>query len=493
MKLIQYNGVTLEVVRTNLVQRQVVMSDDNTTYLWDKWTVDVYCVYNPRTTSYETSNDPGFGTSRDAAGSPPQFILGNVPGMTDAALRHLLSQPQKTLRLDMGGRDNWLISPLPGSSPVYVTDAAGTGPLPEVGSIIHNFGDHTFLVQFRVTTCVSENPFRLTQTPLISHRWTRYLDTDEDYYATLTTEGEAIFRVDEILRIGAWPDQYRQDLFHPVPPNCQRGPIQVAALPDGSGVRYRFVDYEQPMNFNPSGYEANATRIEAYHTFTYSRAGFLTAVGLNAGSVAAGGVGLVGGIMNILTFQNLEGEINQATQTLQAGLLGLLPRFGSHFLVRVWGNRRSFRANLKNLAMGVITSRIAEWSQSLNLRSTELVFAQDVAGKFVEIRASQSWGNEGFLGSLVSLAGVPGAAATELDPVVRVFFPETDFIGNILSNNVFSTNPGPPSSNSTRGTLLSAIIAQTLSGASVATPDSDYVPPAPPTSIVDTTDLSIDR
>ena len=79
----EYNGITLDLLKTNRVNRESVY-DDQGSYLYTVWEIDCNFVINPRTfTSYK--------------GNPPAFTPGELASDTDEAIRAQLLQPRKLL------------------------------------------------------------------------------------------------------------------------------------------------------------------------------------------------------------------------------------------------------------------------------------------------------------------------------------------------------------------------------------------------------------
>ncbi len=129
----------------------------------------------------------------------------------------------------------------------YTVDAKN-GPFPQVCEVTRIHGTKTWMVHFKVVTYVNECQNPRERNPLVAHRWTRYEDVDQDYFSVVTTQGVAAFRVDELIRLGKYPDQYRQDLFHAIPKNFKRESVFVEPSSDGCSVTYRIVDRQLAFN-----------------------------------------------------------------------------------------------------------------------------------------------------------------------------------------------------------------------------------------------------
>src|SRR5208282_4853657 len=79
-----YNGIQLGLVKTNSIEKRMVMSADDTEYMWTEYLIDIQCVYNPYATSY---------------GTPllPLPVPGYLAAETEVAIRAILSQPRRPI------------------------------------------------------------------------------------------------------------------------------------------------------------------------------------------------------------------------------------------------------------------------------------------------------------------------------------------------------------------------------------------------------------
>jgi len=446
------NDITLSMVHINQVEREAIYSRDRTTYQYTRFTFDVICRYNPRATTYT-------GANAQEAGPLPIFFSDRTAGRTDLALRHQLMQPRGRLIIDLGGESNFFKSPLDG----YTRDAH-VGPVPERCDIISVHGDKTVTMHYRITTWVNECLNRRSVSPLLSHRWKRSAVTDEDHYTALMTEGEAIFRIDELARNNWSPDSFRQDLFHPVPNNCQRYGITVNAIEDGSGVTYSFVDQELPVNQPGWLTVPGLTRVEAYETVTFqtgnhiletSRLAMRTAgitanmlANLSIDPVRSAGVGIGAGIQGMI----------EGMRTAQA----VLPRYSIHRFVRCHGNRNSTRFEMMRVAVGFVYATLPV---EISNCSQNIVVTQEQHGKLVELQATFEWGWENvLLGG--ALPGIGQANAVNPLEVARAVFPEEGsllpFFTRFDGPNI--PPPGRTGNDGSRGTLLQMVVAQALTG-----------------------------
>jgi hypothetical protein len=444
MSRLKYRNIELEIIHTREIHRRVVHSDDQTGYILTEWLFDVDCRYNPAATSYR-------------AGVTPIQQTGIFPFETDEALRHYLSQPQGKLEYYNGG----LVLRTPSLG--YRTDARN-GPIVESCNVVQVMGERQWLVNFRVRAFVNECPKAGTKNPLLSHRWTRHVEIDSEHFTSIVTEGKAIFRTDVLIDLGRFPDSYRQDLFHVVPPNCQRERIDVEASSDGSTIIYRIIDREKHYNF---GSNCGAVRVEAYQTAWHSSPEPLPhlidafANGIPAAFAGGGNPGAV------------------AAAGLNAGVragVRILPRHYNRVFCRAWGNRNSTREDLTSICTGIIARHLGPHL----FKSQEVIVTHDLMGAFVEIDATVSWGPETFLagafaGGLRHLLTGDMASLAGWTSIWAQFNPDEEFSAGSLTlkRNPQVGNPAPPKSKGTRGTWVGALVHQVLSG-------SCETPPKPP-------------
>jgi hypothetical protein len=85
-------------------------------------------------------------------------------------------------------------------------------------------------------------------------------DIDDNFYTTRTIRGHAVFRTDLLLDRGEVPDDFRQRLFHSVPPNFKRDKVSVEITEDGTRCNYTVVDRQETVNIDPA---LGITRVEA--------------------------------------------------------------------------------------------------------------------------------------------------------------------------------------------------------------------------------------
>lgn len=461
---LNYGGIRLDILDTREISRQRIASDDGTTYLWTRWVFDVHAIVNPATISW--GGVPGAPVAQN----------GIMPAVTDLNIRRTLRTDRSQLTYKLG-EDIILQSP-----PSNEVVDANYGPVVEACDIIQVFADRSILVHFRVVTCVNDcgqtftggngTPYGASSNPLISLRWDRHVDTDDAYDSTMVTEGLATFNLATLKRLGHYPDQYRRDLIIPPPANCRRISIQVAATSDGTGIRFRAVDKQTSFNL---GSTCDAVKLECYHTAWFNRTGGAAAAagfGLGALSTALSLVPGIGGL--------LSAGASRITPAAPTG--SVVPTYHESVLARAWGNRDSSRAQLTRIALGVAMWRLRSITAS---HVYELQVQQDVFGKFVEVNMSKASGIETAPPTAYPSFGIepdgtvyPNLVLPVGSNQMLIAFAETantgpgeehDFVSSApgftswkVSQDRAVGNPGPPFSNSTRGTLLEDVVAQVL-------------------------------
>lgn len=490
MSVLSYGAVTMQIVRTNRCDRVEIPTDDGADHKWTEWTIDVDCWYNPAAMSY----------GGDVTGT---FALaGRLPPQTDAAILEYLMQPRRPIIYADELGNSTLVCPEPG----FITDV-NNGPFVKRCTVNQIHGDKTWSVNIVLTACVRRCAVTFNghniKNPLIANRWTQYEDYDEDYFSTITTEGVAVFDGAELIRLGVYPDQYRRDLFFPIPINYKREPFQITALPDGNSVAYRIVDRQKPLNINSNLHAMGITRIEAYHTVGWDR---------HSAYAFIGNVVQTGGQAGInASPAGPQASAIWGTANGLGAAARMLPQYHSGIVVNIWGNRDSTRRDLTAVGIRIAQARVG--ANTLR-RSVGFNVTHDVTGKFVRIEINYNWGIDQIVqdvaasvpnlssdfatllgGAFTWLLGNPatiGPAAVAADLGPAAAFINAQFPGpwdntlNILGSGDPShketingepnqpspdsdpalavIHPPPPRSNMTRGTSLVNVVAQLLTG-----------------------------
>lgn len=399
-----YRGIDMSIVHARQIAREAVFSEDRTTYLYTRWTFDVDCVWNPADVSW-------------AAGAP---AFGSSPTITDTQIRHLLLQPRGTLVFTVGSgvaAETLLRCPDPPA-----TVDLENGPHVEACTVQAIHGSKTFAISLRIRCAVNECSYPGQPVILLSHRWRRHAEMDQDYFTTIVTEGEAVFRADELVRLGRFPAEYRADLLHAVPTNFKRESTSIIPSEDGTRLRYRTVDRELPYSLGGSN---PANRVECYVTNGYSEPSMLSAVtegiaGLIESApdmVGGGGAGSMGSVPGAL--------FRTATSTARR----MVPTYHQHILCRVWGHKNSRKRDLLAVGMAIVLRQTLTF-----MRNSEISITFDVPGRFVEISTNRRTGMEALTTRITApwlLAGAGAGTFAEAfaasEAALRAGFPAGDY------------------------------------------------------------------
>ena len=216
---------------------------------------------------------PGFGSpafTTDLTLVPILVPAPNSPPLTEVLIRKRLTQPRGQLFVfsGTGVSPTELLLQSPGWG---IPCDAKNGPFPLYCNIIQVHGDAgTFIVEWACETFVNEQDRTSNRVrgsildPLLSNRFSMSHILDDSSWLTIVVRGTAMFDVGILQTRGINPDNYRPQLFLPVPQGFVRGNIEVEGLPGMEGVNYGFVDKQMPVNFAAGPY-ANATKISAEH------------------------------------------------------------------------------------------------------------------------------------------------------------------------------------------------------------------------------------
>ena len=268
---IQYNGVKLNIIRTDEYEQTPVFSDDGSDYLYTRFTVSVTAVYNPEAISYQ-------------AGNPPTATAGILAPDTMQALEYVMMQPRKFLIYSFHGTA--LISS-PEDPNVTPSVDALNGPTPLFCRVSSLAGTKTWLVSFSVVTHVLDCPDQLSNsTPIISNRYSVTHDMDERFFTTIISSGEAIVATDQLNNRTI--DQFRSKCLPPIPAYFRRASISVTVNPIGNRLAWQTRDVEVSYalgdNTGKGGFiGGGGGPLSGIVDFTAR---------ISAGSVSAGGMGM---------------------------------------------------------------------------------------------------------------------------------------------------------------------------------------------------------
>jgi hypothetical protein len=236
MSSLTYNGITLEFIRTNVLDRTARYSDDGVDYMWTDFTLDVISVFNPYGTSYNEFAEQEFGV---------------MPEITDAAIRHYLLQNRQPLLFEEGGI---VIAELESNLENGGAIDCDDGPKPINVSITRILGSKFFYVQYVIKFSLIECPDGSFPSPIASSRYSRAEQVDDQYRSTLTTSGVAYFRSNVLSSLAQNADYYRSYIIPPQLDGYKRSDIRVDIRSDGIMMTWSTTDIEQ---FTPLGNNAD--------------------------------------------------------------------------------------------------------------------------------------------------------------------------------------------------------------------------------------------
>lgn len=468
-----YRDIELKVVKTRQCQKRHLKDPSNTDYTMTEWTFDVDCIYNPEATSVKHNYE------LNTVDQNP----GHHPFETDDALQRYLSAPRGKLVVYGLGAGTGPVNQILVMSPIsgMECDVMG-GPFVEYCGVTKVHGLKTWLVSIRIVTYVNTCLISTLQSAmerkvLLSHRWKQYHDINEDHFATIINEGTAIFRMDALRKMSRHPDQYRGALVQAVPPGFKREQIHVTVNEPGNIVRYRTVDVQQPYNVS-SGQPC--TRIEALHTWSYSKMSPLSAVvgeipsiaqnfiNYNTGSAqaAAGAVARDPSMVASGYNQQVNSAVGLGNNVLNIST-GFVQGTVENVYVRVYGNKQQRRAGFFFIAASITAGRLS----TPIVKTVEMVVKQHLTAKVLEMsttvragleNAPQAIAETGFEG----IAGLfTGGVANPTPDAVRFLAPRISLpesIGAIITNDPIDALPSIPMRDG-RGTWLGSMVYQSLS------------------------------
>lgn len=321
MSLLRYTApgdadpVQLEICLLD-IQERAVYTDDGADYLFTHFLITLQCYVNEQAT----------GNAAPAAAIP--------------ALRSKLMQNRGHLQIIVGSQ-LILESPLTVVPNALAQCDANNGPHPISFNLIELDGFTTAICVYQLETWLVDVGKHAGS--LIGHRWRMSVDYDDQFMATRTVDGYAIFRKDFLINNQRVPDDFRQYLLHPIPDNFLRKPPSVSVDEAGCRVDYKIVDEEQWLNL---GQENPVVKIK--------------------GSISNG--------------------FNAQGGWLTGALLG--QQFKT-FRVQAWGTRESTRVQLIK-ACGQAAASYAflnmdPTAQSKNIMGTRAVTSFDIIEKYAEM------------------------------------------------------------------------------------------------------------
>lgn len=242
MSDLSYNGISLKMLKTNLLGRDVVYGPDGADRWYTQWTIDVDCIYNPGATAYTLDPDGEPVVAPFAPGGP--LIGGALAPTTDLAIREALTEPRQKLVYSIPGADGpiVLLSSPAGSATVDAHD----GPKPISCHVRQIVASKTWLVNFRIETYVSECDPPDQADPLLSNRYEVSHQINDQHLTTLAYAGVALFRSDALQFTATGnADAFRDRCLPPLPPGFQRKAIDVRVSSTGNSLMWHVVDVEK--------------------------------------------------------------------------------------------------------------------------------------------------------------------------------------------------------------------------------------------------------
>lgn len=274
---LEYNGVRLELLTLDRVERRSVYTPDGMDLLYIEWLIGAACVYArggyPVATAVEDISDDtrraAYGGARRGSvrgtdphetiltqtenlhGGPDQWDAGRIGVLTDLEIRGRLQTPRRPLvirALDENGKYvEWLRAP---RGPDAV-DAAN-GPFPISVDVVSAQGNgDTLGVYFQVRTCLTPCPTGSDRL-VLAHRWQMSHKQDENFYLTRVIQGEITFNGAVLAASGLHPDDVRNQFIHPIPLGFRRGVPDITQSSDGLTLSYTITDTDQTVTFDPA-------------------------------------------------------------------------------------------------------------------------------------------------------------------------------------------------------------------------------------------------
>lgn len=482
---IMYGAVTLDLSKINDVVRTPIFDDSGTDYVCTQHDVDVICTLNSEATSYIN-------------------LVNNVPqagkayaGRTDRILSDYLSTPRRVLKMwayDFdGSRVTYLESPPQGQGRVGALPSdVRNGPKCTVfavhGADVH--GAKTWVLHLRFTTWI--NNCLDGSSPILSHRWERNVDYDDQYRAIATTRGTVIFNVGRLWGSGFSPDHFRSQFFQPPADNMARAHVNVQIAADNCTAHYTVVDGERFASLgttNPldASKPHPATNLEADLQTWYTQGSAYAALAQTAPVIwneALQAVG-PGGLVDFLWRPFAAG--GRVGVALAGNLQSQLPTYFTKISVRAHGARNSARGDLAKLCFAVAFSRLGNPSFFSMANRSEFVMMQRLHDSYVELSMTLSFKDQIFT-QLAGIAGPPGAIGAALGLLLandngrrymEAYFPVQNAADDPTGNNTYVRPPDHALPLNLAGELLQELrdAAANIRAAVANPPD---FPPGPP-------------
>jgi hypothetical protein len=361
---IVYNGVSLEITKVNSLAQRAVRTPDDADYLYTECTLDVIAVVNPKATSPIFPDIP----------APASIPL----------LRQALLVERKRLTYTVGGVvvlgspfTNFVgldANGIPSYADVSNRDwvDAWNGPKPLRCDVLQWHGERTCIIRWVCQTWINECTGSSSQpiSPVIGHRWTASDDVNDLYHTTRMIDGWMKCRTDVLLNPldPANPmvvDEFRKAIFHPIADGMKREKIFVQPSSDGTELKYRLVDVEQPLSW---------------------QGGIIKAEGFYVNHLVWGGGGGLGSpFVNAATMRRKDSaSATIAAQVLQWAVSMLpIPVFHYNVSLRLWGRKDVTRQTLVNKAMETLSKYVFQGASNAGV-PLEGQLQVDLVNKFVQ-------------------------------------------------------------------------------------------------------------
>ena len=229
-----YNGVELHNVVTRKWEQEVVYDESGTDRLYDKFSLEFEGILHSQWASGSSLRQTPAYIEAD---SGPGGHTDNVKRYKD--VRRRLSQPRRSLRVEMNGKDILVAWPTGGLTPLDRRDV-DNGPKPKNVAITHVASDKVFRVRFAIEVCLAECPTYAGGPPswVLNNRWSVSEVMDEKFFITRTIRGK--------IRFGGPPEVTNTDFRALVVPTLEvgfrRASVEYEMSPTGLEANYQIVD-----------------------------------------------------------------------------------------------------------------------------------------------------------------------------------------------------------------------------------------------------------
>lgn len=219
-----YNGITFELLKTNLFALDAVYTDDDADYLYTHVQIDIDAYLNPSTMSYLNT------------GAGAILSVGSLPATTIAAIRRQLLQERGQLTITDYNSQTVLSCPAPGFS-VDVRN----GPHPISCQIRQVTGARTWLMRWVCECWIKECPG--ASPAMISNRYQEHHLINANHLTTRIISGKMVFRSDFMLAADLVAHQFfNGSTIPPVAPGFQRESVDVMVETSGLALQWTIRD-----------------------------------------------------------------------------------------------------------------------------------------------------------------------------------------------------------------------------------------------------------